>query len=141
MSLASLAIGKIFGNPESRTSKNGNAFTKATLCIVTGNERQFVTLFAFSQTVRDELARLEEGDNISVQGPLKAEIYERDGQARVSLSMTADLILALRQPPKERKKREPAPAPAHSEKPAPDRDRLDRHNDGGVDHFNDSIPF
>jgi hypothetical protein len=44
------------------------------------------------------------GDVISVQGPFKAEPYALDGGGpRVSLSIIAGQILALRQPPRERK--------------------------------------
>ena len=137
MTIHALASGKLFGVPETRVSKNGNDFTKATLVVVTGTERQFVTIFAFSETVRAELARLGEGDSLSVQGPLKAEVFERDGRSRVSLSMTVDHALALRQPPKERKPKSAPPATAV----APDRSRLARHAGDGVDEFGDDMPF
>ena len=48
--------------------------------------------------------RLVEGDKVSVQGSLKVEPYTaRDGQTRISRTVFADHVLALRQPPRERK--------------------------------------
>jgi single-stranded DNA-binding protein len=69
--------------------------------------------------------RLTDGDSLSVQGAMKVELYQPEGgEARVSLSIIADHVLALRQPPKER---------ALKEREAPSR--------GGAAAFNDSIPF
>jgi single-stranded DNA-binding protein len=40
---------------------------------------------------------------VSVQGAFKAELYEKDGEKRISLSIVADNVLALRQPSKTSK--------------------------------------
>ncbi len=61
-----------------------------------------LVIAAFSDTAQTELLRLQDGDFFSAQGPLKAEVYEKDGEHRVSLDMVAHHVLALRQPPKER---------------------------------------
>jgi single-stranded DNA-binding protein len=47
--------------------------------------------------------RLQDGDAISVQGTLKAELYDKDGEKRFSLSIIADNVLALLQLSKARK--------------------------------------
>ncbi len=57
---------------------------------------------AFSDPAQAELMRLGEGDGVSVQGALKVETYERDGETKLSLSLVADHVLPLRQPPKPR---------------------------------------
>jgi hypothetical protein len=58
---------------------------------------------AFYETVQAELLRLREGDSLSVQGALKAELYKPEGgEPKLSLSMVADHVLAVRQPPRER---------------------------------------
>jgi hypothetical protein len=60
-----------------------------------------------------------------MKGVPKAEIYEKDGASRLSLSVVADKVLALRQPPKARKPRQEAVgAPARHETP-----------------FDDAVPF
>jgi hypothetical protein len=72
-----------------------------------------------------ELMCLAAGDALSAQGALKAATYESDGVTKLSLSVIADRVLALRQPPKKRK--------APKERDTPYR--------GGAAAFDDSIPF
>jgi hypothetical protein len=45
--------------------------------------------------------RLGDGDALSVQGAFRAETYEKDSVAKLSLSIVADRVLALRQPGKK----------------------------------------
>ena len=137
MSASILLQGKLERAPESRVSRNGNSFATTTIRVSAGSELQFWRLFVFSESAQAELARLGEGNSLSVQGPLKAEVFERDGRSRVSLSMTVDHVLALRQPPRERKPKAAPPATAV----APDRSRLARHAGDGVDVFGDEMPF
>jgi hypothetical protein len=47
-----------------------------------------------------DLMRLDLGDALSVQGTLKAEVYVKDGDTKLSLSIVADHVLALRHPQK-----------------------------------------
>jgi single-stranded DNA-binding protein len=94
--IAALVTGTLFRNPESRQSKNGNPFVSAILKEKDGDKVQFVRVAAFSESARGELARLSDGDALSVQGPLKAEVYESNGEHRISLSIVADAILPLR---------------------------------------------
>ena len=60
-------------------------------------------MLAFSESIQAELMRLADGDAISVQGALKAELYDKDGEKRLSLSIIADNVLALLQLSKARK--------------------------------------
>jgi single-stranded DNA-binding protein len=142
MSSHLLATGTLTKAPESRISKSGNRFAMATLRVPAGNEVQFWRLFVFSESAQAELMRLGEGDALAVQGLPKFEIYRPEaGEPSASLSLTVDRVLALRQPPKERKKKDAAPAPARSEKPAPDRSGLASHRCDGSDPFGDEVPF
>jgi single-stranded DNA-binding protein len=101
--IAALVTGALFKATESRTSKSGKPFVTATIRAKGGEGFQFIRLVAFSETAQTELLRLREGDSLSVQGALKAEIYKPEGgEPKISLSMIADQILALRQPPKVR---------------------------------------
>ena len=143
MSFALLAQGTIaFGDPQQRVSRNGNNFVVFKMKAASGNDSHVVTVFVFSESGQAEALRLHEGDSLAVQGTPKFELYRpENGEPRVSLSITVDHVLALRQPPKERKKKEPAPAPARAEKPAPDRSGLANHRCDGSDPFHDEIPF
>jgi single-stranded DNA-binding protein len=97
-----LITGTLFRPPELRTSKAGKPFVTATLKAKDDDESQWWKVLAFSESVQAELMRLDDGDAISVQGAFKADIYDKDGEKRLSLSIIADNVLALRQPAKPR---------------------------------------
>lgn len=137
MTVAVLINGKIERAPEMRGARNGSKFATATVRTAAGSELQFWRVFAFSASVAAELMRLGEGDALALQGIPRFEIWRAtDGEPRVSLSMTIDSVLALRQPPKQRKSKKEKPAP----KPEP-RMRAERCAGDTVDVFGDEIPF
>jgi single-stranded DNA-binding protein len=120
-----LVSGSLFRAPEQKTSKAGKPYVAATIRAKDGEESQWWRVTAFSETAQAELMRLVDGDACSIQGAFKAELYQPEGgEPKVSLSNIADRVLALRQPPKERK--------------APQREAPAR---GGAAAFDDSIPF
>jgi single-stranded DNA-binding protein len=124
-----LVTGSLFRAPEQRTSKAGKPYVTATIKAKDGDASQFWRVTAFSESAQAEIMRLAEGDSLAVQGSFKAELYTPDGgEANVSLSIIADRVLALRQPPRERKA--PASGP-----------QRDAHYRGGAAAFDDSIPF
>jgi single-stranded DNA-binding protein len=98
MSAYALIAGQLFRAPERRTSKAGKPFVTATIFVKDGEAAQWWKLLAFSESAQAELMRLADSDALSVQGQLKAETYEKDGVTRLSLSVIADRVLALRQP-------------------------------------------
>ncbi len=109
--IAALVTGVLFRSTESRTAKSGKPFVAASTRIKDGDGSQFVRIVAFSESAQNELLRLHDGDCLSVQGQLTASIYtSADGNAKVSLSIIANNVLALRQLPKERKAPSPEPA-------------------------------
>jgi single-stranded DNA-binding protein len=125
MTVFALVSGSLFRAPEKKTSKSGKDYVTATIRAKDGDASQFWRVTAFSESAQAELMRLVDGDAVSVQGPLKVETYEKDGATKLSLSVVADRVLALRQPPKARK--------APKDRGAPYR--------GGAAAFDDSIPF
>jgi single-stranded DNA-binding protein len=125
--IAALISGSLYRAPELRTAKTGRQFVTATLRAKEGESSQFVRITAFSESVQAELLRLQDGDALSVQGRLTVETFiTTTGAHKVSLSLVAENVLTLRQPPK---KREPKTKPASSS--AQERERA----------FDDSIPF
>jgi single-stranded DNA-binding protein len=99
-----LVSGSLFRAPEQKTSKAGKPYVAATIRAKDGEESQWWRVTAFSETAQAELMRLVDGDACSIQGAFKAELYQPEGgEPKVSLSIIADRVLALRQPPKERK--------------------------------------
>jgi single-stranded DNA-binding protein len=126
MSAFAIVTGSLFRAPEQRTSKAGKPFVTATIRAKDGETTLWWKVVAFSDSAQAELMRLVDGDAVSIQGVFKAELYQPEGgEARVSLNIVADRVLALRQPPKERK--------APKEREASYR--------GGAAAFDDSIPF
>jgi hypothetical protein len=110
--IAALISGALYKAPEQRTSKSGSKFVTATVRIKDGDGSQYVRVVAFSESAQAELLRLKDGDCFSAQGQFKAEIYAKDGgEPKLSLSIIADQILALRQPAKQRKEQAPEPRP------------------------------
>ena len=72
----------------------------ATIRVKDGEATQWWNIVAFSESVQAKLMRLSEGDALSVQGTMTAGIHEKDSDTKLSLSIVADHILALRQPQK-----------------------------------------
>jgi Single-strand binding protein family len=128
MTIHALVQGTLFRTPEERIAKSGRPYVVATVKVKDGDAFQFVRATAFSESARAELLRLQDNDTVAVQGPLKVEQYisAADGKTKIGLSIVADQILPLRQPPKqrqvERKKPATATEPALA---APFDDRLD----------------
>jgi single-stranded DNA-binding protein len=121
-----IVTGSLFRAPEQRTSKAGKPYVTATIRVKDGDALQWWRVTAFSESAQAELVRLGDGDGVSVQGAFKAELYQPEsGEPKVSLSIVADRVLALRQPPKQRKAKEPGEAPYR----------------GGAAAFDDAIPF
>jgi single-stranded DNA-binding protein len=126
MTAFALVSGSLFRSPEQRTSKAGKPSVTATIRAKDGEASQWWKCVAFSESAQAELIRLIDGDSLAVQGAFKVELYTPDGsEPKVSPSIVADRVLALRQPPKQRK--------ALKEREAPSR--------GGAAAFDDSIPF
>jgi single-stranded DNA-binding protein len=149
-----LITGAIFRAPERRVSKAGKPFVTATIKARDGDAAAFWRLTAFSESCQEELMQLREGDAVSAQGAMRAELYTPEGgEPRVSLSMVADQVLPARgrsKPRKDEKPAQPAEAPAPrrrslAEQAANGGDRYapaPRHWGGsGADEFGDDIPF
>ena len=105
MTAFALVSGALSRVPEVKTSKAGKPFTSATIRTMgPDNSAEFWSILAFAEAAQAELSRLGEGDKVSIQGVLKIEPYTaRDGQTRINRTIFADHVLALRQPPRERK--------------------------------------
>jgi single-stranded DNA-binding protein len=129
--IRALISGSLFKLPESKTSSSGNGYVSAVLKVSDGSKTHFVRVFAFSDSAREEIEGLREGDGLSVVGTLKAEIYEKGGEARISLSLTADRALALKKEKRER------------DKQRREERREEQHADsrGGPAPFDDDIAF
>jgi hypothetical protein len=133
MTAFALITGVIFRAPVQKTSKAGKLFTSCTVKVGADDSASadFWNALIFSESAQLEMLRLEIGDAVSIRGKMKLEIFEKDGQARISRSIFADAALGLRPAPREKKpKKAAADAPPAKETAA-----------GGPAFFNDDIPF
>jgi single-stranded DNA-binding protein len=89
-----LIAGRLFGKPQARTSKAGNAFATAKVRTPMANgESAFVNVIAFSDTAKAALLALAEGDAVAIAGELKVSTYaDKEGTARPSLDLTAFVV-------------------------------------------------
>jgi|ERR1700730_5157541 single-stranded DNA-binding protein len=91
-----LVSGTLFRAPESRSLKNG------VLCVTAivkakearnDNRTRYWHIAALSESVQSVLVHLSHGDAVVVQGTLKTEIHERNGEFAVSCGVIAERVL------------------------------------------------
>jgi single-stranded DNA-binding protein len=137
MSVAILLSGSLFRAPERRTSQSGKSYVVTTIKATTTDNSgsDFWSALAFGTTAGEELMRLAVGERVTIQGGLKLETYTAsDGTTKISRTIFVDHVMALRQPPKERKPKKAA---------APEGLPLERNNivPASAPTFDDDIPF
>jgi hypothetical protein len=112
MSAYALPTGRIFGEILTKPTKNGGQVTFFKMKVTNGNATEFWSISTFSDTVREELSGLSDGDAISVVGAFAAELFEWNGVQRIGLRLTADRVLPLKpKPPKPKARRAAASTP------------------------------
>ncbi|BBL74574.1 single-stranded DNA-binding protein [Methylomagnum ishizawai] len=135
-----LLSGKLSRDPLVRVGPSGRPFTTAQIRVpVEGDETLWVSTIAFGE-VGERLGRLKAGDAVSLAGSAKLSSWEKDGELRHGLSVTASGILSIhetREVRETRKRREPKESPGRAApaEPPPGRET------GGEVEFDDEIPF
>ncbi|MGH7873143.1 MAG: hypothetical protein ACREQO_13090 [Candidatus Binatia bacterium] len=76
----------------------------ATLQAKDGDYTRFWHILAFDEAVQAALRRLSDGDAATVQGTLKAEILEANGEFALAFGVIAERVLGLRPSRKNRAK-------------------------------------
>ena len=105
-----LISGALFRDPVARMSKANRQFVTALIKSGPPNDCQWCNVACFDALAQSELLRLKAGDSISVQGFARVSVFQdKAGIHRASIDVTANHVLALRQP-KPKSKRENAPA-------------------------------
>lgn len=104
MSAVVLASGVLHKKPERKTSKSGNGYVAATLRVREADARYaYWRMITFDEAAQAELLRLDEGDTVSVQGLLRAEIYTpEEGAPRLSMNVIVDQALAAKPKPRSK---------------------------------------
>jgi hypothetical protein len=132
MSALGLVSGRICGEIATRPTKNGGQVTFFKMKVTNGNATEFWSISTFSDTVREELSGMGDGDAVSVVGALSSEIFDWRGEKRISLRLLADRALALKP------KRKTEKAPRVSGRDIADASWSAPQREGGP---NDAVPF
>lgn len=103
MSTLAQILGKLHGEPVTRSTRNGGQVTFFKLRVVNSAAVEWWECATFSDAVREELKGLSEGDALSAVGALHVDLFEFKGEQRIKRSLTADRVLALKPKPKEAK--------------------------------------
>jgi hypothetical protein len=110
MSARALVSGVLFRAPATKTSKAGNPYVFATIRSGSGEHVRWWRVFAFSESVIEEILALGDGEPIAVSGEFDCELYApAGGEERLSWKLTADAVLSARRKPKPKR---PATRPA-----------------------------
>jgi hypothetical protein len=98
-------VGSLWRDPVARTAKgSGKTFATALIKSGTPTESIWTNVVAFDEAPKAELLRLKAGESLSVQGPARLGVFEKNGEHRASLDITAAHVVALRQPPRTKPK-------------------------------------
>ena len=122
-----------------KTAKNGNEFTLATVKVVNANTTSFWIVLAFADHVRAALDEIPDGAAISATGNPRFEIWTPEGgEPRINCTLLADTVVGLRRTDPTKRPVRTAPKPPPQQIPmtvnAP-------RSDAGADAFNDEIPL
>jgi single-stranded DNA-binding protein len=98
--LSALISGTIASDPKHGTSQSGTTWANCVVRCPCGQNREtgdqesaFVQVACFGSHA-EALARLAKGDSVSATGNMKPTTYQKDGQDRHGLSLTATAILS-----------------------------------------------
>lgn len=102
-----LISGKLHGQPQQRTTKNGKPYATARIRATQGDgETLFVSVAAFDATPCRALLRLNDGDSVAIAGSLAIKIWDSKEGPRPSADLVAGQVLTLYETRKRRGARE-----------------------------------
>lgn len=142
--ISGLLSGTLVGTPVAKTSKSGNPYLTAKLRIPTsGGETLWVHAVAFSTGAITALSALQEGDEISVTGPLAVKVWTgNDGVAKPDVSIIVGVVMTAYTMGKKRRAANPQTAEVAPEPAPPEQPITPRSEPAPADgDFDDDIPF
>lgn len=94
--LSVLTEGTLIAKPVERTSAKGTPFVTAQVRVsAEDGESVFCNVIAFSASAAEALAQLDAGDTVAVTGPAAINRWEKDGEHKVGLKVTATRVLTV----------------------------------------------
>ena len=102
--LSVLANGILVNDPRERTAANGNKYATGALRVACEDaDPMLVSFIVFAAPSVSALLALRKGDACSIAGRASLRTWEKDGETRTGLSVTADRVLSVYQAGKARK--------------------------------------
>lgn len=102
--LESLVTGKLYGQPQQRTSKTGKTFATAKVRAACGDGAVFVNVIAFDDQAVAALLAMGDGAGVALAGTATPKAYLKDGEARPALDLVAYRVLTVHQARRQRRK-------------------------------------
>ncbi|OFW00159.1 MAG: hypothetical protein A3G20_05105 [Acidobacteria bacterium RIFCSPLOWO2_12_FULL_59_11] len=100
-----LASGTLVSDPRQRTTAGGKAFATGQMRVPAEDaDPMLVSVIAFNADAVQALLALAKGDSCAIAGRAKLTSWEKDGEQRHGLSVTADQVLTIYQIEKRRKR-------------------------------------
>lgn len=102
--LSILASGTLVSDPKARQSVTGKTYATALLRVPSEDaEAMLVSVIAFNADAVAALLALSKGDSCSIAGRASLRTWDKDGEQRHGLSVTADRVLSAYAAGKARK--------------------------------------
>jgi single-stranded DNA-binding protein len=118
--LSVLIEGTLIAAPVRRTSAKGSTFVTAQVrCNAEDGESVLCSVIAFQASTAEALAALAAGDTVAVAGPAALSQWEKNGEHKVGLKVTATRVLSVYEAGMRRKAASPEREPHDSRPPAP----------------------
>ncbi|OFW14501.1 MAG: hypothetical protein A3H27_06610 [Acidobacteria bacterium RIFCSPLOWO2_02_FULL_59_13] len=100
-----LVSGTLVSDPRQRTTAAGKAFATGQMRVPAEDaDPMLVSIIAFSSDAVAAIMALQRGDSCAIAGRAKLTSWEKDGEQRHGLSVTADQVLTIYQIEKRRKR-------------------------------------
>jgi len=146
-----LLAGRLTRDPEKRTTPSGQSVTSLGLAInrkytVSGERKEettYVDVVAWGRSADACAEFLRKGSPVFVEGRLKLDEWEKDGQKRSKITVVAESVQFLDRQRKDADEAPADPTPAPT-RPAPSREEqgeLPRRPTGDVQDIGDDVPF
>ena len=118
--LSVLIEGTLIAAPVRRISSKGGTFVTAQVrCNADDGESVLCSVIAFHASAAEALAALGAGDTVAVAGPAALSQWEKNGEHKVGLKVTATRVLTVYEAGMRRKAASPQHEPRDSRPPAP----------------------
>jgi single-strand DNA-binding protein len=138
-----LIAGKLFRDPKPGRTKTDKPMCSALVRVPMGEDSVIASVIAF-EDVAERLARLRAGDAVSITGSARLNVWQRDGETRPGLDVTASAILSAYDVKRRRGDGDIAPGAKRASggataRPAPRPAPPETGDDGAP--FDDSLTF